>query len=97
MYAVIRSYEGGGSSALIDLIEQRRDEVEGLLRGVTGFVGYTVIRTEKGGTTITVCDDKVGTDESAQVARDWVVEHAAAMGVPPPKVTEGDVPLHVAP
>ncbi len=94
MYAVIRSYEGGGSTALIDLIEERRDEVERLLRGVNGFIGYTVIRTAKGGATITFCLDKVGTDEIAQLARDWVIEHAAGMGVPPAKVTEGDVPLH---
>jgi ABC-2 type transport system ATP-binding protein len=40
VYGVIRSYAGPGAKELFDLIVERKDEVEGLLRDVTGFVGY---------------------------------------------------------
>jgi hypothetical protein len=35
-----------------------------------GFVSYSLIRTADGGASVTVCEDKAGTDESLQVARD---------------------------
>jgi hypothetical protein len=54
-------------------------------------VGYTLIQSGDGGTTVTVCQDKAGTDESIQVARDWVTANAADLGTPAPTVTEGTV------
>jgi hypothetical protein len=38
---------------------------------VKGFVGYLLMRTSEGGISITVCQDKAGTDESVNIARDW--------------------------
>ena len=96
MYGVIRSYAGPGAKELFDLIVERQDEVEGLLRGVKGFVGYTLIQTDDGGATITVCDDKAGTDESIQVARDWVAANAGDLGAAAPTVTEGSVGMHLS-
>ena len=89
MHTVIRSYSGSGAAALIDLLEERKEEVEGLIRAVTGFVSYSLVRTADGGVSVTVCQDKTGTDESLQLARGGIQEHGANLDVSPPTVTEG--------
>lgn len=96
MYAVMRSYSGPGAKELFDLLEERQAEVESIMRPITGFVGYTLIKTADGGVTMTVCEDKAGTDESMQVARDWVRANAADLGAGPPEVSEGPVVLHLS-
>jgi hypothetical protein len=96
MHAVTRSYTGSGAKELIDLLEQRTSEVEGILRAVTGFVAYTLIRTDDGGVTVTVCQDKAGTDESIRMARDWIRENASDLGTSPPAISEGRVILHMS-
>ena len=95
MYGVIRTYSGKGATELFDRILAASDEVEGLLRGVQGFVSYDMIRTEDGGATVTVCQGKAGTDESLQLARDWVAANAADTGVGAPTVAEGEVGMHL--
>ncbi len=95
MHAVARSYAGGDAGALFDLIEERRAEVEDLLRSVSGFVSYAAFRTDEGGVTVTVCQDKAGTDESSEVARNWVAENAADLSVEPPAISEGSVIVHL--
>lgn len=96
MHAVIRNYSGPGVDKLFDLFEERKAEIEDLIRGATGFVSYTLIRTAAGGTTITVCNDKAGTDESIQMARDWIAENAPDISAQPPTVSEGSVVIHAA-
>ena len=91
MHAVVRSYSGSGAKELMDLLEERKAEVERIIRAVTGFVAYSCIRTDDGGITVTVCQDKAGTDESIQVARDWIRENASDLGTSPPTVSEGSV------
>ncbi len=95
MHAVIRSYAGSGAKELFDLIEQRKAEVESLIRSVTGFVAYSLIRTDDGGVTVTVCQDKAGTDESLQLARDWIQQNASDLDTSPPVVSEGPVVLQL--
>ncbi len=91
MHAVVRSYSGRGAKELIDLLEQRKAEVEDIIRTVSGFRSYTLIRTDGGGVTVTVCQDKAGTDESVQVARDWIQQNAADLSADPPAISEGPV------
>jgi hypothetical protein len=92
MYAVVRSYSGEGASELFDLIAQRQGEVKELIEGVPGFVSYAALRSDDGGITMTVCEDKAGTDESSRRAADWVKENTGATANPP-AVTEGDTVL----
>ena len=98
MHAVIRTYSGSGATELFDLLEKRRVEVEGLMRSVQGFVSYLLVRTAEGGTSVTVCQDKAGTDESVRRARQWITSNASdirrANG---PVVSEGPVILHLSP
>ena len=75
MHTVIRSYSGSGATALFDMLEERKGEVESLMRAVTGLASYSLIRTADGGISVTVCQDKAGTDESLQRAREWIQEN----------------------
>jgi hypothetical protein len=92
MYVVVRSYSGQGASELFDLLEQREEDIKSLIGGVPGFVSYAAFRSGDGGTTVTVCQDKTGTDESSRRAADWVKENASMSGNPP-AITEGSTVL----
>jgi len=96
MHAVVRSYSGSGAKEKFDLIEQRKAKVEKIIRSVTGFVAYSLIRTDDGGVTVTVCQDKAGTDKSIQLARDWIRENASDLSTSPPAISEGSVILHLS-
>ena len=93
MYAVVRSSSGQGASELFEQLEQRNDEVKDLIGGVPGFVSYTAVRSSDGGVTVTVCQDKAGTDESSRRAAGWVKENINAMANPP-VITEGSTVVH---
>lgn len=88
MHVVIRSYSGQGASELFGLLAQREEEVKSIISGVPGFVSYAAFRTEGGGTTVTVCEDKTGTDESSRLAAEWVKENISTT-VDPPTIVEG--------
>jgi hypothetical protein len=88
VYAMVRSYSGDGASELFDQLEQRNDEIKELIGGVPGFVSYAAFRSGEGGSTVTVCQDKTGTDESARRAAEWVKENISATANPP-AITEG--------
>ncbi len=96
MHTVIRNYSGSGATELIDLLEDKKEEVESLIRAVSGFVSYSLVRTDGGCVTVTVCQDKAGTDESLQLAREWIQENAANLDVSPPAVTEGSNILYLS-
>ena len=93
MYAVVRSYSGQGASELFEQLEQRNEEVKELIGGVPDFVSYTALRSGEGGITVTVCQDKTGTDESSRRAAEWVNENISAMANPP-VITEGSTVVH---
>jgi hypothetical protein len=94
MHTVVRSFSGKGANVLSDLLEKNKADVEKTLRSVKGLVSYTLVRSTDGGFSVTVCNDKAGTDESLQKARDWIAKNAASTGVAAPKVSEGSVVLH---
>ena len=97
MHAVIRNYSGKGAKKLIDIVERNKAEVEKLMRPIKGFVSYSLVRTSKGGFSVTVCKDKAGTDESIRAARDWITKNARDTGAAKPTISEGGVILHVNP
>ena len=92
MHVVIRSYSGQGASELFDLLGQREEDVKALITGVPGLVSYAAFRSNGGGATVTVCQDKGGTDESSRRAAGWVKENVSTT-VEPPAITEGDTVL----
>jgi hypothetical protein len=92
MYVVVRSYSGQGSSELFDLLGQREEDVKELISGVPGFVRYAAFRSDDGGMTVTICEDKAGTDESSKRAAGWVKDNVTGT-VDPPAITEGSTVL----
>ena len=95
MYTVIRQYSGGGASQIADEIESKLEEVTSLLKGVTGFVGYTLTRTGDGMASVTVCQDKAGADESVRVAAKFIADNVKAQASGP-SVSEGETILQLS-
>jgi antibiotic biosynthesis monooxygenase len=93
MYVVIRKYDGQGAAALFDALVENEQEVRELIASVPGFVSYEAFRSDAGGETVTVCEEKAGTDESSRRAAAWVKENLG-MTVEAPEITEGRTVLH---
>ncbi len=94
MYMAIRSYSGNGASELFDALAEREEDVKALISTVPGFASYEAFRSNGGGQTVTVCQDKTtGTDESSRRAGEWVKENIGVT-VDPPTVTQGSTVLH---
>jgi len=47
------------------------------------------------GSSVSVYEDKIGTDESIRGAPDWIAKSASSTTVAPPTVSEGTVMLHL--
>ena len=95
-HAVVRNYTGPGARKFADLLEARKSDVSALMKPIKGFVSYSFVRSDDGGMSITVCKDKEGTDESSRAASNWVKQNASDTGVGLPKVSEGDLVIHIA-
>jgi hypothetical protein len=95
MHAVIRTYSGEGAKELFDVLEKRKSDVESVIRSLKGFANYSLIRTEDGGISVTVCQDKTGADESSRKAKDWIAKNASGIGIGAPKISEGTVILQL--
>ena len=93
MYAVIRNYSG--ASQLFDELESKKEDVEQVIRGVPGLVSYTLLRTADGGVSVTVCQDKAGTDQSVRVAAEWIRENITGTSNPP-AISVGDTILQLS-
>lgn len=93
MYTVVRRYSG--ASALIDAMARKEVSVREVISTVPGFVAYYAARTGDSLTTITVCADRAGTEESTRRAAAWVRENVQGVTVQPPEVSGGDVFIHV--
>ena len=96
MDVVVRTYTGKGAKELFSLLEKRKNEVEQAMRSVKGLVSYTLARSSdgEGGLSMTVCQDKAGTEESVRVAKEWLAANARDTGVGAPKVSMGTIIIH---
>ena len=92
MHVVVRSYSGQGASELFDLLGEREEDVKELISGVPGFVKYAAFRSGAGGMTVTICENKAGTDESSKRAAGWVKDNVTGT-IEPPTITEGSTVL----
>ncbi len=95
MYAVVRNYTGQGASQLFGEVKGKEEDLERVIRGVPGLVSFTMLRTADGGITVTVCQDKAGTDESTRLAAEWVRANTTA-SANPPVISEGDTIMQLS-
>lgn len=91
MNVVVRQYEG--ASALGDAMAERADEVKELLTGVDGFVAYYAARDGDAVTTVSVCRDSAGTEETTRRAAAFIREILPGTTMSPPRVGTGEVIL----
>lgn len=96
MYGVVRSYSGDGGKKLAALLEERKTEIEAVIRSVPGLISWGLMRTADGCTTFTLCKDKAGADQSVTIARDWIKKNASNINAPAPSITEGPVSMRIA-
>ena len=96
MDVVVRTYKGKGSKELFSLLEKNKRDLEKLMRSVKGFESYTLARSSEsdGGLSMTVCQDKAGTEESVRVATDRISKNAGNISVDAPKVSVGSIIIH---
>jgi hypothetical protein len=95
VHAVVRNYSGKGAKELFDVLEKNKAEVEKLIRAIKGFVSYSLVRSSDGGFSVSVFQDKAGTDESIRVAREWIQKNAGGTGAAAPTISQGNVILQM--
>jgi len=89
MWASVRRYEK--NPELAETLAARSDEIKALISDVHGFVSYYLIHDGSDTVSITVAQDKAGVDESNEIAKNWLAEHAAEVPSHSPHITEGEV------
>jgi len=90
MHTTIRRWNG--ASALIAEIERRPQEVEDIISSTPGFVAYHAVKSGDTLISVTVCQDKAGTDETTRRAAEWVRKNVPADALTglTPEITEGE-------
>ena len=66
-----------------------------VLRPIRGFHAYYLIKTNDGATSVTVCDDRTGAEESNRVVAGWIKDKLPTFASQPPVITLGDVRIHL--
>jgi hypothetical protein len=89
MFAVIRTY---GVTDIDEFSEVLKEGFLPIVESVPGFVAYYIIDAGDGlATSITVCEDKTGVDESTSREAAWVEENALDFIESGPAVVTGCV------
>jgi heme-degrading monooxygenase HmoA len=86
-YVVVRHYKD--SDKLVDELAQRADEVEGVIRGVPGFIAYNFVRSDAGGFSVSVYQDRAGAEQSIVAAREYLQQTLPGLAGPP-EVIQGE-------
>jgi hypothetical protein len=95
MYATMRQYAGIAPAAF-DTLMGRRADVEALIRQTPGFLQYDLVRTQDGLTSVTVCADQAGAEDSNAKVAAWITENLPALVPTAPTITAGEDVLHFA-
>ena len=92
MYTSIRRYTAP-DPRFWERIQQQRAGLEVPFRRVQGFRSWYLVRTGDGLTTVTLCDDRAGAEESVRVAATWIRENLAGLITGQPEDSNGEVAL----
>ncbi len=89
MFAAIRTY---GVTDIEELSELVKEGFLPIVESVPGFVAYYVVAAGDGvASSITICEDKTGVEESTSRSSEWVEEHALDFIQSGPAVVTGEV------
>jgi hypothetical protein len=94
MHTTIRYYEGVTDTG--EVVRQIKEGFLDVVRGVRGFVNYSVIDAG-GGTLITIStfEDQSGAEESSSRAAEWIQQQNLGSLIPnQPQVKAGEVAVH---
>ena len=89
MYTVIRNYTG--APRLADDLTKRSKDIEKEIAAVPGFIAYYLLKTTDGVATVTVCEEKIGCDESSKRAANWLRQNMPDLKIGAPQVISGEV------
>jgi hypothetical protein len=90
MHATIRNYSG--NKELVDALVANESAIAEVVSSIGGFRAYYLVRTEDGdAVSVSVFDDRAGTEQSTKAAGDWVRENLSDLAVSAPQVTSGEV------
>jgi hypothetical protein len=95
MYVSIRLYDGAKFPE--EAAAKVRDEFLPVISKIAGFQEYYAVKTgDDTVASVSVFKDKPGTDESVQVATQWVQKNMSKFLPNPPRVISGETVAHTA-
>ena len=95
MFGTVRQYQGIEPGTYEELL-RRRAEVEAVLKEAPGFVAYSMLRpSDTTMTTITLCADQAGVEESNRRVAAWIKENIPTFMPSPPGISIGEVVIHL--
>lgn len=95
MYTTVRQYTGINDQAFTALLNRRAD-VEAVIQQTPGFAGYDLIRTAGGMTSVTVCADQAGAEDSNQRVAAWIKTNMPNLVSTPPQIAIGESVIHMS-
>ena len=94
MHTVIRSYTGAPGFA--EDLKKRTSDIETEITTVPGFIAYYCLKTTDGATTVTVCEERTGCDETTKRAAAWLKKNMPNLKIGPPQIIGGEVSFKFA-
>lgn len=92
MFASIRKYNS--APTLADELAKRQDEIKSVLKPISGFHAYYLIKTGDGAVSMTVCENRAGAEESNRVAATWLKDKLPTFATRPPEIMTGELRIH---
>ena len=94
MYTVIRNYTG--TPGLAEDLKKRNKDIESEISSVPGFVAYYLVKTRDSAAAITVCERKIGCDDSTKRAENWLKKNMPNLKINAPQIIAGELAFKFA-
>lgn len=89
MYAVIRTYTFSDTGEVRRLVEEEFIPIVG---EIPGLISYYLVEGEEGRlSSVTICEEPRGVEESTERAADWVRDRLSSLLISGPEVMMGEV------
>jgi hypothetical protein len=87
-HVVVRIYTD--SAPLVELARESQAEIREIMNSIPGFLTFGIMNTGDGLISMTICEDKAGTDASIKRAAEFIKEKLPDANIAPPQILEGD-------